>query len=390
MGLKDQSMALRWVSENIEWFGGNPKKITLVGMSAGGASVHYHYLSKMSAGLFQGGISVSGTAFNCWTQTENAKEKAKKLGALMGCPTSNSRDMIRCLRHRPARAIAQADSDFMSFLYNPFTPFGPVPERVGDATPFIDRTPAEIVSSGDVQDVPWITGVVTEEGLYPVAEFIANEEALKQLNDNWDVLGPEFLDFNHTLPRERHVETARLIKQHYLGTKPIDTRSTKELVQMAGDRFFVVDSEKVARMQAKVNQNPVWYYYYSYNGAESLSTALSGYTTNKYYGVSHGDDVFIVLDTPYFDPITTQEDRDMQQHWLDFWASFATDGVPKVSNVEWPRLDPSKKDLHYLHFAGPTKIYMDSNANLGEKTFWSSIKFNENVLKQSKAKKDEL
>lgn len=54
MGLKDQSMALRWVSENIEWFGGDPNRVTLVGLSAGGASVHYHYLSPMSAGLFQG------------------------------------------------------------------------------------------------------------------------------------------------------------------------------------------------------------------------------------------------------------------------------------------------------------------------------------------------
>ena len=55
-GLKDQNMAIRWVSENIEWFGGNPEKITLVGLSAGGASVHYHYLSPMSVDLFQGKI----------------------------------------------------------------------------------------------------------------------------------------------------------------------------------------------------------------------------------------------------------------------------------------------------------------------------------------------
>jgi len=64
-------------------------------------------------------------------------------------------------------------------MFNPFTPFGPVPERVGDTTPFIDRTPAEIVSSGDVQDIPWITGVVSEEGLYPVAGKI-NAQKVEQ------------------------------------------------------------------------------------------------------------------------------------------------------------------------------------------------------------------
>jgi len=53
-------------------------------------------------------------------------------------------------------------------LFNPFTPFGPVPEKAGDA-PFIDRTPAEIINSGDVADVPWVTGIVSEEGLYPVS-----------------------------------------------------------------------------------------------------------------------------------------------------------------------------------------------------------------------------
>ncbi|KAL6428890.1 hypothetical protein ACFW04_008014 [Cataglyphis niger] len=389
MGLKDQNMALRWISENIEWFDGDSNRVTLVGLSAGGASVHYHYLSKMSAGLFRGGISFSGTAFDCWTQAENALEKTKKLSALMGCPTTTSRDMIRCLRYRPARAIVQATSEFMPFFYNPFTPFGPVSEKVSDDAPFIDRTPVEIINSGDVHDVPWITGVTSEEGLYPVAEFIADDKNLKQLNDNWDLLSPHFLDFNYTIPKEKQVETGRLIKKHYFGTKPIDRTTTRQLVQMASDRFFVVDSEKAARMQAKVNQNPVWYYYFTYRGKQSLSDSLSGTTEN--YGVSHADDVLYVLDTPWMDPTKTQQDRDMQKHLIDFWVSFATDGIAKIDNVEWPKLDPSKKELHYLHIASPTKINMDSNANFGEKEFWNSIKFNENVLTSTlKNNKEEL
>lgn len=49
-GLKDQVQALKWIQKNIKYFGGNPDSVTLSGMSAGGASVHYHYLSPLSRG----------------------------------------------------------------------------------------------------------------------------------------------------------------------------------------------------------------------------------------------------------------------------------------------------------------------------------------------------
>lgn len=141
MGLKDQVIALRWVKDNIQFFGGDPSSITIIGQSAGGASVHYHYLSKLSSGLFQsgyirssglanckkqsritcyrsikiftGGMSLSGTALNCWAQTENSLEKAKILAKILRCPTDNVRRMVECLRKRPADQITSAVGDFM-------------------------------------------------------------------------------------------------------------------------------------------------------------------------------------------------------------------------------------------------------------------------------------
>lgn len=41
--LKNQSMALRWVSDNIKNFGGNPNKITILGFNSSAIFAHYHY-----------------------------------------------------------------------------------------------------------------------------------------------------------------------------------------------------------------------------------------------------------------------------------------------------------------------------------------------------------
>jgi len=50
MGLKDQNAGLRWVQQNIQFFGGKPEDVTIFGQSAGSASSHYHILSPLSKG----------------------------------------------------------------------------------------------------------------------------------------------------------------------------------------------------------------------------------------------------------------------------------------------------------------------------------------------------
>ncbi|XP_060522406.1 acetylcholinesterase-like [Cylas formicarius] len=59
-GLKDQLLAMKWTQKNIEFFGGDPEKVTIFGESAGGVSVGAHVANKKSAGLYRAAICQSG------------------------------------------------------------------------------------------------------------------------------------------------------------------------------------------------------------------------------------------------------------------------------------------------------------------------------------------
>jgi len=50
LGMKDQVAALKWVQQNIVYFGGDPNRVTIAGGSSGGMCAHYHLFSPLSTG----------------------------------------------------------------------------------------------------------------------------------------------------------------------------------------------------------------------------------------------------------------------------------------------------------------------------------------------------
>lgn len=87
VGLLDQRLALQWIRRNAEAFGGDPLKVTLLGLSAGAVSSGLHMASPLSRGLFQGAIMEGGGPF-CAAFVEKSRksmDRGSRLASLLGC-----------------------------------------------------------------------------------------------------------------------------------------------------------------------------------------------------------------------------------------------------------------------------------------------------------------
>ncbi len=88
-GLFDQMTAIRWVKDNIAAFGGDPENITIMGQSAGAASVQMQSCSPLTAGLFQKAVMSSGCGMGAMMSgnPEKASGFWQEVMARCGCRT---------------------------------------------------------------------------------------------------------------------------------------------------------------------------------------------------------------------------------------------------------------------------------------------------------------
>ncbi|CAH1963415.1 unnamed protein product [Acanthoscelides obtectus] len=356
-GLKDQNLALRWIQNNIKFFGGDPDSVTIFGESAGGASAQFHMLSPLSRGLFKRAIMQSGTAFCTWALSgkDEVLTNSKKLAKLFNCPTDCSKKMVECLKKVEAKHFIEQDVKFMLWDYDPMIPFKPVIEPKLDGA-FLTEHPIKLITANKYENIPIMVGINTEDGGLKVAGM--NSQLIKEFDERFDELAPMSLEYDKFFG---DVETVtRNLRKYYFGKDKIDETKIKELIDLYTDGWFMDAADTAVRLHHKHSTQPAYYYLFGYRGSASFTKIFGGGDTD--FGVCHADELqylFPVGDGLFPDVKPSKTDKKITNIMTTLWTNFARTGdpTPEATADISERWKPyTAKSENYYHIDGNSTI----------------------------------
>ena len=324
-GVLDCIMALTWIRNNISAFGGDPKRVTIMGESAGAKLLSAVLCAPKSAGLFQQYIAESG-AVQCIRDTVTAKNE--RLQIFSGANAAN--DNINTLLSLPADSLIKLQAKVRAGVSGTSF-FGPVIDGV-----VINSDPYQYAADHKLPKIKALMGTNETEGslFTSIDPRYRHPDSLllkEMFGDDYPMVYKSYQEWSKTLSPENAVVKTLTQYMYQMHTY----RWAKALIQ-SGIPVWIYrfDYAKLPLGPAHASELPFVWYQSTAKMTDSLKKRLS-----------------------------------VNMHFA--WVSFITTGNPNIKSLpHWPNYDIDKKDIMIFN---ETSTVSSLTEVFDDQTFPSSV-----------------
>ena len=317
VGLMDIVMALEWVNENIEAFGGDPENVTIFGESGGGAKVLALMTTPYAQGLFHKGINESGILDSSGI-TFTPQEVSRRVAELTLEKLNIAPENVEELQNIAYNQLTSASDAAMAEVAREYglellgqTSMQWLPTIDGDYLPTAPVTEDGFAETG--RNIPLMVGT----NLAELNGFMA----MMTDRSGWD----EAETMNQL--ERAYGDNAQAIAEAFASAYPHKVLSDALYVDTAHRQPAL----KLLAHKLMQGGAPVYAYVFTWESPESGGRMLA----------THGAEIPFVFHNIEYSAMagTSREARALEEAMSRAWLAFAKTGNPSTESLEWPAYD---------------------------------------------------